>query len=55
MRPPIGGASGQRDAEAQHAFTGGMQIASVVVGVMLVAAGIMAWKLIPSGPTAERP
>lgn len=39
-------------AAAQHAFTAGMQLASVVAAVILAVAAIIAWRVIPS--TRER-
>lgn len=35
-------------AAAQHAFTGGMQVASVVAAVVLALAALIAWRVIPS-------
>lgn len=35
-------------AAAQHAFTGGMQVASVVAAVILAIAALIAWRVIPS-------
>ena len=35
-------------AAAQHAFTGGMQVASVVAAVILALAAVIAWRVIPS-------
>ena len=35
-------------AEAQHAFTVGMQVTSVVAAVILVLAAVVAWRVIPS-------
>lgn len=39
-------------AAAQHAFTGGMQVASIVAAVILAIAAFVAWRVIPS--TRER-
>jgi len=35
-------------AQAQHAFTVGMQVTSVVAAVLLVLAAVVAWRVIPS-------
>lgn len=35
-------------AAAQHAFTVGMQITSVIASVLLVGAAVIAWRVIPS-------
>lgn len=49
----LGPNAGDLLAQAQHAFTSGMQTTSIIAAVLLASAAVIAWRVIPSVPEAH--